>query len=262
MRLNGAQALVRCLLAEQVGFVFGIASGKLTPLLHALSLTPPIRFVGLRHEAAGAMMAAAVFAGTGRVAVALGEMGPAASTWRRAPACASNNNLAALLITTNQHRAAAYPHRGMFMDMDTRAVFAPLTKWNATVTDGRRIPELVRTAFREALGGRPGPVHLDIAQDVLAAECDYPDDEFDVAPSRYRAHRRAAAVATVDRRGRHAAVRCEAPVVGGRRRRRAEPRRRRWWRNSPPRCVHRWCRRRWRSAWSTARARISSATAA
>ena len=187
MRLNGAQALVRCLLAEQVGFVFGIASGKLTPLLHALSLTPPIGFVGLRHEAAGAMMAAAVFAGTGRVAVALGEMGPGGLNLASGAGVAFNNNLAALLITTNQHRAAAYPHRGMFMDMDTRAVFAPLTKWNATVTDGRRIPELVRTAFREALGGRPGPVHLDIAQDVLAAECDYPDDEFDVAPSRYRA---------------------------------------------------------------------------
>ena len=40
---------------------------------------------------------------------------------------AFNNHLAVLLITTNQHRAAAYPHSGMFMDMDTRAVLAPLT---------------------------------------------------------------------------------------------------------------------------------------
>ena len=187
MRLNGAQALVRCLAAEQVGFAFGIASGKLTPLLHALSLTPQIRFVGLRHEAAGAMMAAAVFAGSGRVALALGEMGPGGLNLAAGAGVAFNNNLAALLVTTNQHHAAAYPHRGMFMDMDTRAVFAPLTKWNATVTDARRIPELVRTAFREALSGRPGPVHLDIAQDVLAAPCEYADDEFDIAPQRYRA---------------------------------------------------------------------------
>ena len=187
MRLTGAQALVRCLEAEQVGFAFGIASGKLTPLLHALSRTPSIRFVGLRHEAAGAMMAAAVFAGTGRVALALGEMGPGGLNLASGAGVAFNNNLAALLVTTNQHRAAAYPHRGMFMDMDTRAVFAPLTKWNAVVSDARRVPELVRTAFREALGGRPGPVHLDIAQDVLASECDYADDEFQIAPSRYRA---------------------------------------------------------------------------
>src|SRR5262245_44361086 len=168
MRLNGAQALVRCLAAEQIGFAFGIASGKLTPLLHALSLTPSIRFVGVRHEAAGAMMAAAVFAGTGRIALALGEMGPGGLNLASGAGVAFNNHLAALLITTNQHRAAAYPHRGMFMDMDTHAVFAPLTKWSAVVTDGRRIPELLRSAFRAALSGRPGPVHLDIAQDVLS----------------------------------------------------------------------------------------------
>jgi acetolactate synthase-1/2/3 large subunit len=185
--MNGAQALVRCLAAEQVGFAFGIASGKLTPLLHALSQTPEIRFVGLRHEAAGAMMAAAVFAGTGRVAVALGEMGPGGLNLASGAGVAFNNNLAALLITTNQHRAAAYPHRGMFMDMDTRAVLAPLTKWNAVVNDPRRVPELVRSAFREALSGRPGPVHLDIPQDVLSATCEFADDEFDLAPTRYRA---------------------------------------------------------------------------
>ena len=50
-----------------------------------------------------------------------------------------------------------------------------------------RLPELVRTALRQALGGRPGPVHLDIPQDVLAGRCDYADDAFDIAPGRYRA---------------------------------------------------------------------------
>jgi acetolactate synthase-1/2/3 large subunit len=186
MQLTGAQGLLKALRAEQVDHVFGIASGKLTPLLHALSQTPPVRFIGVRHEAAGAMMAAALFAGTGRVAVALGEMAPGGINLAAGTGVACNNHLAALLITTNQHRAAAYPHRGMFMDMDTRAVFAPLTKWNAVVTDARRIPELVRTAFRQALGGAPGPVHLDIAQDVLAERCEFAGDEFDLEPARYR----------------------------------------------------------------------------
>jgi thiamine pyrophosphate-dependent acetolactate synthase large subunit-like protein len=73
------------------------------------------------------------------------------------------------------------------MDMDTRAVLAPLTKWNAVVHDARRLPELARRAFREALGGRPGPVHLDVPQDVLSQVCEFADDEFDLAPARYRA---------------------------------------------------------------------------
>jgi len=187
MQMTGAQALLKALQTERVGHVFGIASGKLTPLLHALSQTPSMRFVGVRHEASGAIMAAAHHAATGRIAVALGEMAPGGINLAAGTGVAFNNHLAALLITTNQHRAAAYPHRGMFMDLDTRAVFAPLTKWNAVVTDARRIPELVRTAMREALGGAPGPVHLDIAQDVLLERCDFADDEFDLAPARYRA---------------------------------------------------------------------------
>ncbi len=184
--LNGAQTLLRLLQAEGVPAVFGIVGGKMAPLLHALSLsdTP---FHGVRHEAAAPIMAAAVFASTGRVAVAIGEMGPGGLNLASGAGVAFNNNLAVLLITTNQHRAASYPHAGMFMDMDTRAVLAPLTKWNAVVHDARRLPELVRTAFRQALSGRPGPVHLDIPQDVLQTQVTWQADEFGLPPSRYRA---------------------------------------------------------------------------
>ncbi|HET7834544.1 MAG TPA: thiamine pyrophosphate-binding protein [Variovorax sp.] len=186
-RLTAAQALVRLLAIEQVPFAFGIVGGKLAPLMHALSQQQAVRFVGVRHEASAPMMAAAVHAGSGRMAVAVGEMGPGGLNLASGMGVALNNNLPLLAVTTNQHRAAAYPHSGMFMDLDTKAVFAPLTKWNAVVHDPRRLPELVRRAFREALSGRPGPVHLDIPQDVLAATADYPDDEFALPPERYRA---------------------------------------------------------------------------
>ena len=187
LKLTGAQALVRVLVAEGIGHAFGIVGGKLAPLMHALSREPSIRFTGVRHEASGAMMAAAHCAGSGRMALALGEMGPGGLNLASGMGVAYNNNLPLLAVTTNQHRAAAYPGAGMFMDMDTRAVFAPLTKWNAVVHDPRRVPDLARSAFREALGGRPGPVHLDFPQDVLSATCEFADDEFDLAPARYRA---------------------------------------------------------------------------
>ena len=74
--INGAQALVRAIMAEGVKHVFGIVGGKLAPLLHAISQEPRLRFTGTRHEAAAPMMAAAFNAGTGRIALALGEMGP------------------------------------------------------------------------------------------------------------------------------------------------------------------------------------------
>lgn len=187
IRLTGAETLVRLLEAEGVAFVFGVVGGKLSPLLHAIARSRRLHFVGTRHEAAAPMMAAALNAGTGQVAVALGEMGPGALNLASGAGAAFGDHLAALLITSNQHRAAAYPHGGMFMDLDARAVLAPVTKWNAVVHDPRRIPELVRTAFREALSGRPGPVHLDIPHDVLSATVDWAADEFDLPPARYRA---------------------------------------------------------------------------
>jgi acetolactate synthase-1/2/3 large subunit len=186
LRLTGAEALVRILAAEEIGFAFGVVGGKLAPLLHAIHREQSIRYVGVRHESSAPLMAAAVYAGSGRMAVALGEMGPGGLNLAAGAGTAFNNNLAVLLVTTNQHRAASYPHAGMFMDLDTLAVFRPVTKWNAVAHDARRIPELARRTFREALSGRPGPVHLDIPQDVLAQVCEFADDEFDVPPHRYR----------------------------------------------------------------------------
>ncbi|MGV3572710.1 MAG: thiamine pyrophosphate-binding protein [Ramlibacter sp.] len=186
LQVTGAEALVRVLLAEQVRQVYGLVGGKLGPLLHAIARRPELRFLGVRHEATGPMMAAAAYAGSGRMAVALGEMGPGGLNLASGLGTAFNNNLPLLAITTNQHRAAAYPNAGMFMDLDTVAVTRPITKWNAVVHDAHRIPELARRAFREALGGRPGPVHLDIPQDVLSQACSFADDEFDLAPARYR----------------------------------------------------------------------------
>jgi len=187
VQMNGAQVLVRLLLAEQVRDIYGIVGGKLGPLLHAISQRDELRFLGVRHEAAGPMMAAAAYAGSGQIAVALGEMGPGGLNLASGLGVAFNNNLALLAITTNQHRAACYPHSGMFMDLDTVAVTRPITKWNAVVHDARRLPELLRRAFREALSGRPGPVHLDIPQDVLSQPCEFDEAQLDLPPARYRA---------------------------------------------------------------------------
>ena len=116
-----------------------------------------MRFIGLRHEASGPMMAAAVYRRLGPHGVALGEMGPgglnlAAGAGRRLqqqPRRARGSPPTSIV-------PPSYPHSGMFMDLDTRALFAPLTKWNAVVNDPRRIPELVRRRF--AKHSAAGPV--------------------------------------------------------------------------------------------------------
>ena len=76
MKLTGAQALVRLLRAERSASSFGIVGGKLAPLLHAMPREPASASSACGTRPRAAMMAAAVYAGSGRMAVALGEMGP------------------------------------------------------------------------------------------------------------------------------------------------------------------------------------------
>lgn len=167
---SAAEALVAIAREAGIRHVFGVAGGKLAPLLHAVSREPAMRYVGVRHEAAGPMMAASV-AAAGGLAMALGEMGPGALNLLAGSGGAAANRLPVLLVTTNQHRAASYPHRGMFMDLDTRGVFAPLVKRSLVVPDARRLPDLLHRALAEMTSGSPGPVHLDIPHDVLNDPC-------------------------------------------------------------------------------------------
>jgi acetolactate synthase-1/2/3 large subunit len=175
---SGGEALARTLAACGVREVFGVPAGKLTPFMQALAGDDSLRYVGVRHEAAAAWMATAVFHATGRLAVCFGESGPGSLNLLSGLGSAYNNNLAVLVITPGAPSHLAYPHAGMAMDVDNARLFAPLTKWNAVLRDPARIPELVARAIREAVTGRPGPVHLEIPVDVLGASADFAFPDF------------------------------------------------------------------------------------
>jgi acetolactate synthase-1/2/3 large subunit len=213
VRLTGGEAIFRALLPERIPFVFGVAGGKLGPVMKALSTSNAVRYVGTRHESAAAHMAAAVYAGSGRIALAMGEVGPGAVNLAAGVAHAYNNNLAMIALTSNNQHMASYPGRGMFMELDTRAVFQPISKWSAVIHDGRRIPELVRAAFREALSGRPGPAHLDVPQDILMGSFDFADDEFDRPPESYRPIGRSPAPWDDVQRAAHLLAGAERPLL-------------------------------------------------
>jgi thiamine pyrophosphate-dependent acetolactate synthase large subunit-like protein len=189
LRLTGGQALLRALKPEQVPWVFGVVGGKLAPLLQALAQDGSSRYLGCRHEGAACMMASAVFAGSGQLGLVVAECGSGGGNLVPGIAMANSNNLPLFAVTSNNQHAASYPNRGMFADMDTASVLRPIVKWNCAVHDGRRLPELVRWGLREAFTGRPGPVHLDIPQDILRRSWDYDEHEFPQHWSRYRSAR-------------------------------------------------------------------------
>lgn len=184
--LTGGEALLAALMPEGLTTVFGVTGGKLSPFMAALAREPRVRYIGARHEGGAALMAAGSVAATGRTAVVIGECGTGAVNLVPGLAVANSNSLPLLAITSNNQHAVSYPGRGMFAEMDTESLFRPVTKWNSAVHDGRRIPELVRMAMREAHSGRRGAVHLDVPQDVLRATFEFDAAELALQPRHYR----------------------------------------------------------------------------
>ncbi len=186
LRLTGAAAILRVLAAAGITEVFGLASGKLSPLFRAMAEAPGIRFTGVRHEAAAGFMAASHYAATGRMALCLGETGPGGMNLFTGLGGAHANNQAVLAITSSNPMPIMAPIRGAFSSTDNERLFGCLTKWNATVRDGARVPELLHRAMCAAQEGRPGPVHLDIPTEVLSREWDYDPAELDAPRRHYR----------------------------------------------------------------------------
>ncbi|MCW2984836.1 MAG: uncharacterized protein JWR63_2406, partial [Conexibacter sp.] len=173
IRLGAGAALARVLAAAGVREVFGIPAGKLAAFLRAVGEEERLTHLGVRHEAAASWMAAATYAATGRIAVAYGESGPGSHNLVSGLGSAYANSLAVLVITSGAPSHVAYPFDGLVMETDNMKLFSASTRWGAVVRDPARLPALVHRALREALAGRPGPVHLEIPADVLAAEAEY-----------------------------------------------------------------------------------------
>jgi thiamine pyrophosphate-dependent acetolactate synthase large subunit-like protein len=169
LRCSCAEAIVAGLVAAGVTEVFGIAGGKFAPLLEAISREPRLRFIGTRHEAAAAFMATAVAHRSGRLAACVAEMGPGALNLASGLDTAFTNHLPVLALTVATPTRLSGPAHGQIMELDAGTIFGGLTKWRATIAHPTRVPELMARAVRESCSGAPGPVHLEVGYDVLAA---------------------------------------------------------------------------------------------
>ncbi|GAB3617294.1 thiamine pyrophosphate-binding protein [Okibacterium endophyticum] len=173
IELTGAEVLVRTIAGAGISRFFGIVGGNLTGIFRAIHERDDLAYIGTRHEAAAAFMAAGHYNASGEVAVALGEMGPGTLNLVSGLGVAHNNHLPVLVITSTWPDSKVDPLVGTMMEVDGLSATAAVTKWNARAHDPRRLPSLVRWALREALTGSPGPVHLEIPGDVLRATAEF-----------------------------------------------------------------------------------------
>ena len=165
---TGAEAIVRLLAEHGVRHIFGLCGDTSLPFYDALArLDHPMQHVLTRDERHAAYMADAYARLTGRVGICEGPSGGGATYIAPGLVEANESSVPILAITTDVATTSAgrYP----LTELDQKALFAPLTKWNAVLDQAGALPRTVRRAFREMTTGRPGSAHLALPFDVQKA---------------------------------------------------------------------------------------------
>lgn len=167
--MNGAELLVRCLENEGVDTIFGIPGEENLLFLEALR-TSTIRLILTRHEQAAGFMAATYGRLTGRPGVCLSTLGPGATNFVTAVSYALLGGMPVLFITGQ--KPIKKSKQGRFQILDVVRMMGPLTKFTKQVVTAGSIPPLVRDMFRIATAEKPGPVHLELPEDIAAEATD------------------------------------------------------------------------------------------
>ncbi|NLP43934.1 MAG: biosynthetic-type acetolactate synthase large subunit [Peptococcaceae bacterium] len=170
MKMNGAQAVIECLKHENVEVVFGYPGGAVLTLYDELYMAN-FPHILPRHEQ-GAIHAADGYARTtGKVGVCIATSGPGATNLITGIATAYMDSIPLVVITGQV--AVSLIGRDSFQEADITGITTPITKHNYLVKDVKDLPRVFKEAFYIARTGRPGPVLIDIAKNVFAAEIDF-----------------------------------------------------------------------------------------
>lgn len=171
-KISGAEAVIRCLIAEDADTIYGYPGGAIMPVYDELfKYQDQIHHVLTRHEQ-GATHAAQGFARiSGRVGVAIATSGPGATNLITGIADAQIDSTPMVCITGQvpSHLLGS----DAFQETDIVGISTPVTKWNHQITDATEIPEVLAKAFYIARSGRPGPVLIDITKDAQFGELDF-----------------------------------------------------------------------------------------
>ena len=180
--LTGAHLFIRCLKQEGIQKVFTIVGDTILPLVEAAA-QEGIEFIDTRHEGAALHMADGYARITGQPAVGIFTGGPGFANAISALPAVYTSESPVIFVAG----CAELPEKGMttFQEIDQIAMAAPVTKGSWLIHDRQRIPEFVATAFRTAMSGRPGPVHLTLP--INLQEQEISEDELPkYLPAEYR----------------------------------------------------------------------------
>ncbi|SEL47845.1 acetolactate synthase, large subunit [Ruminococcus sp. YRD2003] len=172
MRITGAKIVVETLIEQGCETVFGFPGGQVIDLFDELYLSRDrIEHILTAHEQGAAHAADGFARATGKVGVCIATSGPGATNLVTGIATAYLDSVPLVAITGNV--PCSLIGRDSFQEVDILGVTMPVTKHNFIVKDIRELADTLRSAFKIAKSGRPGPVLVDIPKDVQTAEWDF-----------------------------------------------------------------------------------------
>ena len=167
--MKASDLLVQALEAEGVEYVFGVPGEENLDLLESLRRSS-ITFVVTRHEQAAGFMAATWGRLTGNPGVCLATLGPGATNLTTAISYAFLGGMPVVCITGQ--KPIKKSKQGRFQILDVVRMMEPIAKLSKQIVDSNNLPHLVREAFRIATQGKPGPVHLELPEDIAREKVD------------------------------------------------------------------------------------------
>ncbi|MHA1913607.1 MAG: thiamine pyrophosphate-binding protein [Promethearchaeota archaeon] len=169
-KITGGDVLIKCLLEEKVKYMFGITGGQLLSMYDAVyrwGREKGIDTVMFRHEQAAAHAADAWARLTNEPGVCFGTVGPGATHLVPGIGAAWSDSIPVIAIVpqVNLDLVDVFTLQG---NLDQVGLFKPITKYQTTVREIKKIPDAVQKVFREATGGRPQPVLLELFPNALS----------------------------------------------------------------------------------------------
>jgi acetolactate synthase-1/2/3 large subunit len=168
MRTRGSDLLVAALENEGVRRIFGLPGEENLAVVESLR-TSRIDLVLTRHEQAASFMAATQGRLTGSPGICLSTLGPGALNFTTGAAYAYLGAMPMVMITGQ--KAIKSARQARFQLVDIVGAMRPITKMTRQIISADAIPSVVRDAFRVATEERPGPVHLELPEDIAAEDC-------------------------------------------------------------------------------------------
>ncbi len=164
-KMTGADALVRCLEAEGVEYVFGLSGGAALPIFDAI-YSSKIKLILTRHEQGATHMADGYARATGKPGVVLVTSGPGATNALTGLMTAHMDSVPMIVLTGQT--ISSMLGKDAFQEADVFDISMPVVKHSYLLRNTNDITRIIREAFYITNSGRPGPVLIDLPKDFTA----------------------------------------------------------------------------------------------